>query len=104
MAGQTVEIAVCILQFEFGFVVVKLPEFPAVGVVALLALRAELAFMHITFGVAGSTCALGILECCRDMTFFAYGGGVHADEREAGGVVVKHDLATPGGFVVAALA
>lgn len=82
---------------------VKLPEFPAVGVVALLALRTELAFVHITFGVAGGACGLGILERRRGVTFFAYGSGMHADEREASGVVIKHHLAAPGSFVVAAL-
>ena len=46
----------------------------------------------------------GFTVLSTEMTFFALCGGVHADERETGKVVVEQNITMPAFFVMAAVA
>ena len=75
-AGQ---ILVFSLQREFRlYIMVELPQFPGIGVVAQLALPAEGLLMRIIVFVAFDTCRFSILEPCIEMAFFTGCGGMQS--------------------------
>lgn len=76
-------------QLEFGLVVVEIPIFPIPRVVAIPAIRAQRALVHVLLLMTRPAVRLGILECDSQVAFLAFGQQMFSGEREAGKPVVK---------------
>jgi hypothetical protein len=84
--------------------VIEIPELPAVRVVTVVALRSEVAAMHVDGGMARRAIERGVLECLRNVAFFAWNECVRSDQRKAGEIVIEEYLVAPAALVVAPLA
>lgn len=77
------------------FVVVELPETPAVGVVAHFTFLTEVLFVLILVLMAGEALFFRVFKGVADMAFFTRSKGMLAYERECGNVMVKKHLFRP---------
>lgn len=90
------------IQLELGAIVVKIPRFPATGVVAILTLRTEASLVHILLLMAAIACGGRIAESGCQMTLLALDLGMTAGELKARlGMIIGRIL--PEFFVMAAL-
>ncbi len=83
---------------------IKLPEAPAVRVVAGTALFAKLRLVHVARPVTADALMRRIAICPCRMTFFAGNADMQADKRKSCEVVVKLHAVAPTAFLVARLA
>ncbi len=105
MAGITGLFFVFAGQFKIGLgVMVKLPDTPVVGRVALFATTAQRFFVNIVVLMAVAASQGSIFECLFQVALFTTGNRVLADQGEAGQIMVKTDDASKGLFIVAAVA
>ena len=85
MASIADQFAVFTFQLVVGLcVVIKGPQHPCIGVVAFPALAAEALFVHIVRLMAGHALDLCLLKLSTQMTGFAGGNTVYADEGKSG--------------------
>ena len=106
VAGITIEPFVSAIEFEAGArVVIEVPEFPVSYAVAVLALRAQPALVHIVLLVAGVAVRgrLVLIQPSRVATF-AGGGSVFSSQRIRRIVVVLEEEHFPIPFGVTAFA
>jgi hypothetical protein len=80
-------------------VVLKAPTAPAVRVVTVCATGSEPAsVMHVFVATVASTRRIFERRC--PVTFLARYGGMQADQRKTGDVVIEHNLFPPPGLIV----
>jgi len=103
VTGLAIELLVRAIEFVIGLgVVVELPDAPAIGVVAGIALGAERKLVNIVVLVARIAIQRIHLVAGVQMTFLARHGGMQADERKAGHVMVEDHALVPLLFAMAA--
>ena len=96
VTALALEFRVRALQREVrGAAMIKLPELPAIRVVAARALLAEMAMMYIVGLVASHAVARGASKRLTDVALLARHARVQADERESRHVVIEPDLILP---------
>ena len=102
MTGHAIDLHVRTVEFVVGLgVVVELPDAPAIGVVAGIAMGAERELVNIVILVTRIAIQRIHLVAGVQMTFLARNGGMQADEREAGHVMVEDHALVPLLFVMA---
>jgi hypothetical protein len=105
VTGLAIDLHMRTIEFVIGLgVVVELPDAPTIGVVAGGAMGAEHELVNIIFLVARIAVQRIHLVAGVQMTFLARHGGMQADEREAGHVMVEYHSLVPLLLVVAARA
>ena len=62
VATDALNLFVFPVQFEVGFIVIKIPAFPITGVMASLTLWTQCSFMNVFFFMARTAIRFGILE------------------------------------------
>jgi len=82
-------------------VVIEAPQVPAIGIVALLAMRPQRAFMDIIRLVATIACQCGPFVGRVKMAFFARGGRMQADEWKTGQAMIEDHLFSPTPLIMA---
>ena len=88
-------------KFKIGGVVIELPERPAIRVMTARAVIAERLLVYIVLAVAVRATRGNILEGRGGVTLLAGRGGMQADQRELGQVMIEYHLVTPAGFSMA---
>lgn len=83
---------------------IKTPDLPAIGVVALLALDSQFLLVHILLGMTGITGLFRVLVGGGQVTLFAGGDRMQANQREARQVVIETHFLAPAILIVAVLA
>lgn len=83
MAVSAFRFLVTSIQLEFGAIMVKIPRFPASGVVAIFALRTEAFLVHILLLMAAVASGGCIAECRCQMTLLAFCFDMTAGELKA---------------------
>lgn len=105
MAGMTIQSFMFAIQFVVGLVVVvKAPQFPAVGVMTQFAIITETLFMRVFGLVTGNALYRRTLERRGQMTFLTGSDGVLSNKRKVGQIMIKNHLVSPTVFIVATLA
>lgn len=101
----TGHLPVCPVEPEFGpLAVIKVPDGPAAGVVAGLALHAKLQFVPVFLLMAGIAVARGVLVALRFMAASACRGDMATSQRKARQAVVESGgLPTPVAVALTAL-
>jgi len=87
-----------------GGVMIELPERPTIRVVTAGAVVAERLLVYVVLTVAVRATRGNILEGRGGVTLLAGRGGMQADQRELGQVMIEYHLVTPAGFAVTARA
>lgn len=82
-------------------VVIEAPQVPAIGVVALFAMRSQGSFMDIICLVATIACQGGPFVGRVKMALFARGGRMQSDEWKAGQAMVEDHLLPPASLIMA---
>ena len=90
MAIQTTHFFVSAINLKLGAsIMIEIPNFPIPRIVAILAERAKLFFMHIVFLMARKAVRLSLFKFASQMTFLALHWPVLAQQWELGLVMIK---------------
>ena len=76
-------------QFEVRPIMIERPDQPVVRIVATVAILSQAFFVHVVRAMTIDAARLGIAEHRAQMAGLATGGGVLADQRKAGQVVIE---------------
>lgn len=83
---------------------IKAPYLPAIRIMALLAVFAELSLVLIICFVTRITFYRGFFVICRKMALLTGYNGMQANQRETGNIMLKTDFFLPPTFIVAFIA
>lgn len=93
------------VELEFStHVMIKLPQFPTVRIVASCTFISQSIFVNIIVFVAIDAVRFNILKFGRKVTTFAGGNRVQSDEWKPAQVMIKLDIVSPGNFVMTSVA
>ena len=90
------------IQFEVGFVVIKVPGLPVAHVVAGFTCGAQASLVYVLFFMARPAIRFRVLESRGSVTFFALHQEMLAQQRKAGKTVIELGLG-PGLLIVTRL-
>ena len=105
MTGQAIKTFMLAIELEMrARVVIELPGLPAIRVVTLRAVLAEMALVGIVLAMTVRADQRRIFVGGTGVTFLAGGHGMRTEQRKAGQVMFEGYLLAPTGFVVTTLA